>query len=37
MNLDPRAFPQNVKQALADETLKPALARLKTHFQLGRR
>lgn len=37
MNLDPRAFPENVKQALADETLKPALARLKTHFQLGRR
>ena len=37
MNLDPRAFPENVKQALADPTLKPALARLKTHFQLGRR
>jgi L-lactate dehydrogenase complex protein LldF len=37
MNLDPRAFPENARQALADESLKAPMARLKTHFQLGRR
>ena len=36
MNLDPRKFPENATEALADPTLKPALARLKTHFQIGR-
>jgi L-lactate dehydrogenase complex protein LldF len=37
MNLDPRAFRENARQALADETLKVPMSRLKTHFQLGRR
>jgi L-lactate dehydrogenase complex protein LldF len=36
MNFDPRAFPEHSREALADPGLKMALARLKTHFALGR-
>jgi L-lactate dehydrogenase complex protein LldF len=36
VTLDPTAFPQNARAALADATLKPALGRLKTHFGAGR-
>jgi L-lactate dehydrogenase complex protein LldF len=36
MNLDPTAFKTAAHDALHDESLKPALARLKTHFSLGR-
>ncbi|HEY1614248.1 MAG TPA: lactate utilization protein B [Rhizomicrobium sp.] len=33
---DPRRFVEASRDALADESLKPALGRLKTHFALGR-
>ncbi len=33
---DPRRFVEAAHEALHDETLKPALGRLKTHFALGR-
>jgi L-lactate dehydrogenase complex protein LldF len=36
MNLDPTAFKTAAHDALHDESLKPALARLKTHFSVGR-
>ena len=36
MNLDPKSFPQNARDALADPLLRPALGRLKTHFGAGR-
>jgi L-lactate dehydrogenase complex protein LldF len=36
MNLDPAKFVEASHDALRDERLKPALARLKTHFALGR-
>jgi L-lactate dehydrogenase complex protein LldF len=36
MNLDPTAFKEAAHEALHDESLKPALARLKTHFSMGR-
>jgi L-lactate dehydrogenase complex protein LldF len=36
MNSDPRSFPQAAHEALQDPQLRPALARLKTHFALGR-
>jgi L-lactate dehydrogenase complex protein LldF len=36
MNLDPTAFKSAAHDALHDESLKPALARLKTHFSMGR-
>ncbi|HWD26232.1 MAG TPA: lactate utilization protein B [Rhizomicrobium sp.] len=36
MSLDPTAFPQAARAALADASLKPALGRLKTHFGAGR-
>jgi L-lactate dehydrogenase complex protein LldF len=36
MNADPRAFKEQSHAALADRGLKMALARLKTHFALGR-
>ncbi len=36
MNQDPRQFPQAAATALHDERLKKALARLKTHFLVGR-
>ena len=36
MNYDPRAFKEQSREALADPGLKMALARLKTHFALGR-
>lgn len=36
MNLDPTRFLEASHEALGDERLKPALARLKTHFALGR-
>ena len=37
MNLDPRAFPKNAHDALANPKLQSALGRLKTHFSLNRR
>lgn len=36
MNYDPRSFPEAAQEALQDPQLRPALARLKTHFALGR-
>ncbi|HTT83358.1 MAG TPA: LutB/LldF family L-lactate oxidation iron-sulfur protein [Rhizomicrobium sp.] len=36
MNYDPRRFPEASRQALQDQQLRPALARLKTHFAHGR-
>jgi L-lactate dehydrogenase complex protein LldF len=36
MNYDPRGFVEASHEALQDPQLKPALARLKTHFALGR-
>ncbi|MGD0192533.1 MAG: LutB/LldF family L-lactate oxidation iron-sulfur protein [Rhizomicrobium sp.] len=36
MNLDPTRFVEASHDALNDESLKPALGRLKTHFALGR-
>jgi len=36
MNLDPTRFKEAAHAALHDESLKPALGRLKTHFSLGR-
>ncbi|MBV9330226.1 MAG: lactate utilization protein, partial [Alphaproteobacteria bacterium] len=36
MTLDPTAFKLASRAALADASLKPALARLKTHFAIGR-
>jgi L-lactate dehydrogenase complex protein LldF len=36
MNYDPRGFVEASHEALQDPLLKPALARLKTHFALGR-
>src|SRR5215472_7266155 len=36
MNLDPTQFKTAARAALHDESLKPALARLKTHFAIGR-
>ena len=36
MNYDPRRFPEAAHEALQDPQLRPALARLKTHFALGR-
>jgi L-lactate dehydrogenase complex protein LldF len=37
MDLDPTRFKSAARAALHDESLKPALARLKTHFAIGRR
>src|SRR5215472_19046413 len=37
MNLDPTKFKSAAREALRDESLKPALGRLKTHFALGRK
>ncbi len=36
MNQDPREFPKAAREALHDPLLRPALARLKTHFGAGR-
>ncbi len=36
MNPDPRRFPENAHEALADLRLKQALGRIKSHFQMGR-
>jgi L-lactate dehydrogenase complex protein LldF len=36
MKLDPTAFKESAHAAMHDESLKPALARLKTHFSIGR-
>jgi len=36
MNLDPTQFKTAARTALSDPMLKPALARLKTHFAMGR-
>jgi hypothetical protein len=36
MNLDPTVFKAAARAAMADPNLKPALARLKTHFSVGR-
>lgn len=36
MKLDPQEFVESSRAALADEQLKPALGRLKTHFAFGR-
>ncbi|MGB8363150.1 MAG: lactate utilization protein B [Rhizomicrobium sp.] len=36
MKQDPRRFPQNAHEALANPGLQQALGRIKTHFQLGR-
>ena len=36
MNQDPREFPKAAREALHDPLLRPALARMKTHFGAGR-
>jgi len=36
VNLDPSKFKESARVALDDESLKPALRRLKTHFSVGR-